>query len=338
MESIDWKISRDLVIPIYEQLKGQIVYSISFGRLHPGDSLPSVRELASSLNVSPVTVSKVYRELTRDGLLVSKPSVGVFVNELSVSNGNKHILASKSNLLQIIENSIRQAKLMGYSLQEIHETFHTVAEGYKRQIEVEEQTIIVVGNTLSATTSYAAEIQKMLRDLNVKVLPYRFDDLINPREEIVNKFKSAKLVITLLERLREVREGLSDYGVRVVAIAFELSPNTIQKLSSITPNQRVGIVSTYPEFIQVMVDELESYGLSIQKPKIELIKNMDRVKAMLSEIDVLIYATGSEKVMEILPENLIAYELLHKPNLESVNRLRALLSDELSDHFSEIKI
>ena len=99
MPSLDWKISRDLKVPLNEQIKGQIVYAISFGTLQSGDPLPSVRELAGILNVSPVTISKVYRELTMEGLLVSKPYIGVFVNELGLSNGNKHLQVSKSNLL-----------------------------------------------------------------------------------------------------------------------------------------------------------------------------------------------------------------------------------------------
>jgi DNA-binding transcriptional regulator YhcF (GntR family) len=337
MYSIEWKISRDLPVSIHEQIKGQIIYSISFGKLQSGDPLPSVREMANILNISPVTVSKVYRDLTQEGLLVSKRSVGVFVNELGLSNGNKHLLVSKSNLIQILENSIRQAKLMGYSLQEIHDTFHAIANQYKKQREAEEQTLIMVGNTITATTSYAVEIQKMLHDLNVKVLPFTYDDLIHCSKDLFDKINTVKLVITLPERLREVGEKLSDYKVRVVAIAFELSPDTIQKLSSITINQRVGIVSTNPDFVQVMVDELVSYGLSSLQPKIALVQNMDRVRSMLQEIDALIYATGSEKVLEILPEGLTALEFLHKPKLESVNRLRSLLVDELSGHSSGTK-
>jgi hypothetical protein len=116
-----------------------------------------------------------------------------------------------------------------------------------------------------------------------------------------------------------------------------LSPDTIQKLSSITHNQRVGIISTNPDFVQVMVDELVSYGLSIVQPKIELVQRMDRVRAMLPEIDVLIYATGSEKVLDILPEGLAVFEFLHKPKLESVDRLRSLLADELPAYPSGIK-
>ncbi|MCJ7622102.1 MAG: GntR family transcriptional regulator, partial [Anaerolineaceae bacterium] len=273
MLPMEWKISRELSVTINEQIKGQIIYAISFGALQSGDPLPSVRELAGNLNVSPVTISKVYRELTQEGLLVSKPYIGVFVNGLGLSNGNKHQLASQSNLLNIFENSVRQATLMGYSFDEIHEAFHTITDQIQKQKITKQKTILVVGNTSTATASYAAEIQIMLHDLNVKVSPIIYEDLLNNEKEIFHIIEKAELVITLPEKLRQVRGILSEYPIRVVAIAFELCPDTIQKLSTIKPDQHVGIVSVYPEFIQVMVDELESYGLNIQQPKIELIQH-----------------------------------------------------------------
>ena len=50
-------------IPIFEQLKKQILEYISAGVLHGDDQLPSVRMLASSLGINPNTVAKAYQEL-----------------------------------------------------------------------------------------------------------------------------------------------------------------------------------------------------------------------------------------------------------------------------------
>lgn len=45
-------------IPIFEQLKKQILEYISAGVLHGDDQLPNVRMLASSLGINPNTVAK----------------------------------------------------------------------------------------------------------------------------------------------------------------------------------------------------------------------------------------------------------------------------------------
>lgn len=55
-------------VPIYRQLLDQLVGRI-IDRTYPeGEMLPSVRQLAGDYQVNPLTVSKVYKELSREGL------------------------------------------------------------------------------------------------------------------------------------------------------------------------------------------------------------------------------------------------------------------------------
>jgi DNA-binding transcriptional MocR family regulator len=54
---------------------------ISSGRLAPGDRLPTVRELATALGVSPATVSHAWQALSSVGLIVSRGRSGTFVLE-----------------------------------------------------------------------------------------------------------------------------------------------------------------------------------------------------------------------------------------------------------------
>lgn len=55
---------------------------ISAGRLEPGDRLPTVRELATELGVSPATVSSAWQSLGAAGLIVSRGRSGSFVRQL----------------------------------------------------------------------------------------------------------------------------------------------------------------------------------------------------------------------------------------------------------------
>lgn len=54
---------------IYIQLRNQIVMEIAQDRLHDGDSLPSVRNLARDLGVNMHTVNKAYAILREEGYL-----------------------------------------------------------------------------------------------------------------------------------------------------------------------------------------------------------------------------------------------------------------------------
>lgn len=55
--------------PIYRQLIDQIRALVASKRLAAGQLLPSVRQLARSLEINPMTVSKAYSLLERDGLV-----------------------------------------------------------------------------------------------------------------------------------------------------------------------------------------------------------------------------------------------------------------------------
>lgn len=68
-------------LPIFEQLKAQILEFISLGILAPNDKLPSVRSLAGELAINPNTVAKAYQELELQGYVYTIPGKGCFVND-----------------------------------------------------------------------------------------------------------------------------------------------------------------------------------------------------------------------------------------------------------------
>jgi hypothetical protein len=183
----------------------------------------------------------------------------------------------------------------------------------------------MVGNFKPATESYARDIESILHDLNVQVVPVLLSDLANP-DCIHDIIQSAKLVITVPTRLQEVNRLLKSWSIRVTAVAFRPSSETRRKLGSILPGRRIGLVITYPEFLQTTLDEVASYCLMKTPPPCAMIAQEDRVRSMLGEIDVLVYASGSEKVLGWIPAHVEAIELRHAPEADSVNRLRLFLA------------
>lgn len=65
--------------PIYWQLKERTVAMILDGTLGEGDALPSVRTVASELQLNPITVSKSYQALVDEGLVEKRRGLGMFV-------------------------------------------------------------------------------------------------------------------------------------------------------------------------------------------------------------------------------------------------------------------
>jgi GntR family transcriptional regulator len=65
--------------PIYRQLMAQVRRCIAGGQLRAGDELPSVRDLAQSLAVNPMTVSKAFGLLEAEGLLARRRGLAMVV-------------------------------------------------------------------------------------------------------------------------------------------------------------------------------------------------------------------------------------------------------------------
>ncbi len=78
MVTIDKSSSR----PYYEQLVLSVKEDILHGVLEPGDQLPSVREMAKRLLMNPNTVSKAYKVLETEQVLVTVKGKGTFVKDI----------------------------------------------------------------------------------------------------------------------------------------------------------------------------------------------------------------------------------------------------------------
>ena len=65
--------------PIYLQIGDVVVENVLRGRWQPGGRIPSIRELAVSVEVSPNTVTRTYAHLQERGIIVNQRGLGYFV-------------------------------------------------------------------------------------------------------------------------------------------------------------------------------------------------------------------------------------------------------------------
>lgn len=69
MDGIDFHIQPSAPEPIYRQIVQQVRRLVAGRQLAPGDVLPSVREVAATHAINPMTVSKAYSLLEAEGVL-----------------------------------------------------------------------------------------------------------------------------------------------------------------------------------------------------------------------------------------------------------------------------
>ncbi len=65
--------------PVYLAIADALARDISNGVLNKGDRLPTLRELATALDVTPGTISRAYSEAQRRGLVQGEVGRGTFV-------------------------------------------------------------------------------------------------------------------------------------------------------------------------------------------------------------------------------------------------------------------
>ena len=98
-------ISNSSSIPIYEQIKNQIISQIISGELQEGEMIPSIRLLAKEIKISIMTIKKAYDELENEGYIKSVQGKGTFVapknTELAKERANKEIEEHISKIIEI---------------------------------------------------------------------------------------------------------------------------------------------------------------------------------------------------------------------------------------------
>ena len=81
------KIDEYSDVPIYMQIRNQIVMGISSGELAPGEQLPTVRALALEIGINTMTVRKTYQLLKQEGYIMTDRQNGARVRENIAQSG-----------------------------------------------------------------------------------------------------------------------------------------------------------------------------------------------------------------------------------------------------------
>ncbi len=113
---MEFQVNTASRLPIYQQLAHQIREAIARGDLQPEARLPWVRQLSRDMVVNPNTIARAYTELEREGLLVSRAGLGMFVahpkNDLTKG-------ARDRRLGELLDRWLTEAVHLGFSAEEV---------------------------------------------------------------------------------------------------------------------------------------------------------------------------------------------------------------------------
>ncbi len=112
-------------VPIYRQLIDQIRAQIAGARLSPGEFLPSVRQVAEELEVNPMTVSKAYSLLERDGIVELVRGQGMRVLPTPADGNGK---AQRDVLLPLLEQVAATARHLSLTPRQVIQLLQPLLE------------------------------------------------------------------------------------------------------------------------------------------------------------------------------------------------------------------
>ena len=117
-------------VPVYLQIKEQVLHAIARGELSPGDQLPTVREVAVDLEINPNTVNRAYADLEREGVLTSRRGRGTFISDRRRHAGD--VAAQRTRIRDISRRALGEARSLGFKPEELIETIARVAREDQR--------------------------------------------------------------------------------------------------------------------------------------------------------------------------------------------------------------
>ncbi|MFO1150652.1 MAG: GntR family transcriptional regulator [Alsobacter sp.] len=293
-------------MPLSVQLKGLIEYGIACGELPPGTRLPSVRELAEAGGIAPMTAVGVYKELQHSGLIMARQGAGTYVADGAALADGPALLRVQAHL----DAALAEAEAAGIAPAEVASLL-SARIGRSRAREARPVRLVMIGVFEDATRAYAQEVGRQLKAGDT-IEPVTFAALRAPGAAL----PPADIYVTLANRKAEAEAIVGDRAP-VTSVSFMPSEATRARLAGVDPLARLGLVSVFPEFLALMKPGVLRFAPHV--PSVEAIVLDDPgLAAFLQKVDVIVYATGAERVLALAPSGLRSIEYRHVPDPHAV--------------------
>lgn len=317
-DDVDTALIRKNGIPLYVQVKNNILADIQSGLRKPGDQLPTERELSERLSVSRNTVSQAYQDLEADGILVSIQGRGTFIcdRDDKVRFENRRDLLSK-----VIDVAIEEGLQLGFSIEE----FVDIATKRAQQKAALLHDVQVV--FIECNREQVEYFSRKLEFGGVHITPLLLEELKDASQKEQSILERARLVITTFFHLDEVQQIIGS-SQQVIAVSLDPELETIVKVARIPQEKRVGLICKSDNFAGKVLNALRQARLDELRISILTDADAERVKAFVSSQDALIVSPGRRREIEAYcKRKQHVIEFVFQPDVASINLLRAALAD-----------
>jgi GntR family transcriptional regulator len=107
------RLDRHSGVPANRQIQDQLRYLVATGVLAAGAEVPSTRALARALGLNPMTVSKAYGLLEREGVLARRPGRALVVRARPAEVSAQ---ARRAELAAELRSAVFAAETLGFGV------------------------------------------------------------------------------------------------------------------------------------------------------------------------------------------------------------------------------
>lgn len=309
-------IDKDSGIPIYIQVKKQMLQLIKSGTLKVGTKIPTERELSQELGVSRNTISSAYKELESKGILKSIRGRGTFVAEDLESWKNDD---SYNKIKKFVDLAFEEALEYGM---EPDEFLNIVNSRVQEKAEMMGKlTAIFIECNIEQSIMFSKQFKQLT---NIDTIPLTIDDLKEMNEETIDKLNKSEVVIAPFNHVNEISNIIDKYNKEILGVSINLDLELIVKIARHSADTKFLFVCLSEEYMLKTKAILERSGLG--DLSVEYFNDTDdkKLKKAIDEADVLIATPAREK--EVYKLNKYKKELIKYSYILDIGSVKALKS------------
>ncbi len=274
---MDFQLNKQTEFPIYQQLKEQIKYFLLNGDLQPGTKLPPPKDLAGYLRINKNTVIVAYKELEKEGVIVTKHGQGTYVAEnLPPDPG----LERKQALIAVAREALAKARGLGFGAEELFTVVFS-------------QTVLGLGAGRSMRALFVEcnqpdvdfYVREIARETEAQVegcllgdLEARMDDRAAP---------AVDLVVTTFFHVEDVKAICEPLDKKVIAIMVAPEMAILMQVGEMAPGTRVGFVCGSESSVEAMRGSLGASGIRHIAYECVSFADSEALAAMLARVDIV---------------------------------------------------
>jgi len=310
------EINKKNGVPLYIQVKKQIMDEIKKGSLKVGTKMPTERDLSERLKVSRNTISTAYNDLEQDGALKSYQGKGTFVVEEAISWESQSI---KNKIIKFVDLGLEEALEIGMKPEEFLDIVNQRVNE-KKQI-MDKIIAVYVECNVEQAKMFSSQLSK---NSNMNVTNLTISELEKMDKETKEKIESAEFIITTFNHINEVTNLTIGLNKEILGVAITPNLEPIVKIARYGINTKFAFICISQEFMFKIRGALEKAGLSEVDITYSNTTDNNELLDIMQKSDVMIVSPGRYKdVKNANFSNKEIIEFLYSLDDGSVKALRS---------------